>query len=291
MMFASLVALLFFVACCAASPSPARGYVCATGTPPWRDTDMISELDAFLEAYKEQRAVFGSARKDPKGGVNFGGNGMYHSLALWFLVRRLQPTAVIESGVFKGATSWLIQRAHTWAAPLTLVQLDPSPAPATPALTNSSEQRVIQLRGSSFVDFAQVDWRRLGLVPESSLILFDDHQDQMGRLEEAQARGFAHLVFDDNYLPGSGDAFSIKVTCHGARRGALLAHVPSFSPPPSDVWSPRPTYDSTRIVIRRSTHPSLLMCASHPLPPGRVRWRPRLRRCRRRRHRRRWQAA
>ena len=192
--------------------STARGYVCQAGVPRWRDSDMILELDAFLEAYKEQRVRFGGARKDPKGGVNFGGNGMYHSLALWFLVRTLQPSAVIESGVFKGATSWLIQRASTsWSSPFTLVQLDPSPAPASPTLTNSSERRLIQLRGSSFVDFAQVDWRRLGIAPESSLILFDDHQDQMVRLEEAQARGFSHLVFDDNYLPGSGDAFSIKV--------------------------------------------------------------------------------
>ena len=90
-----------------------RGYVCRVGTP-WRDDEVLTELDSFLAAYAEQRELFGPrARRDPKGGVNYGGNGMFHSFALWFLVRRLRPSAVIESGVHKGATSWLLRRPST----------------------------------------------------------------------------------------------------------------------------------------------------------------------------------
>ena len=40
-------------------------------------------------------------------------------------------------------------------------------------------------------------------------------QDQLDRLEQAQERGFHHIVFDDNYIPGVGDVFSIKDACDG----------------------------------------------------------------------------
>lgn len=85
--------------------------------------------------------------------------GMFHSFALWFLVRRLQPSAVVESGVFKGATSWLLQKALSRGQPFTLVQLDPSPAPTgaqSVGTTNQSSARIIRMRGRDFVDFAQV---------------------------------------------------------------------------------------------------------------------------------------
>eukprot|EP00966_Prymnesium_polylepis_P326487 7382397-Prymnesium_polylepis.2 len=65
-----------------AAAAQATGYVCERGTPPWRDSDVLSELDSFFDAYKEQHALFSSPRRDPKNGLNYGGNGMFHSLAL-----------------------------------------------------------------------------------------------------------------------------------------------------------------------------------------------------------------
>lgn len=60
---------------------------------------------------------------------------------------------------------------------------------------------------------AQVDWSSLGVNPAETMVLFDDHQDQMMRLEQAQALGFIHIVFDDNYLPGTGGVPNLHSTC------------------------------------------------------------------------------
>ena len=116
-----------------------------------------------------------------------------------------------------------------------------------------------ELLGKHFIDFAKVDWAiklaALGVHPKDALLVMDDHQDQLTRLKQAriddlhpvspvlfspyprappspdrmrtaetplpQARafGFRHLIFDDNFLPGVGDAFSIKNACDGGAGG------------------------------------------------------------------------
>ena len=32
---------------------------------------------------------------------NAGGNGLFHSFALWFILRKIRPSVIVESGVFK----------------------------------------------------------------------------------------------------------------------------------------------------------------------------------------------
>lgn len=53
------------------------GYVCENGAPSWHDAELLSELDSFLAAYKEERVIFGSST-DTEAGVNVGGNGVGH---------------------------------------------------------------------------------------------------------------------------------------------------------------------------------------------------------------------
>jgi len=94
--------------------------------------------------------------------------------------------------------------------------------PWTHARHNASAVRT-ELLGKHFVDFSAVDWsdllHALGVKPRKALLVMDDHQDQLTRLQQAHAFGFRHLVFDDNFIPGVGDAFSIKDSCDGGFDG------------------------------------------------------------------------
>ena len=99
---------------CAAMP--ARGYVCSRGAAPVDVETMRAEVPAFADAYARQRAVFH--------GENQMGNGLFHSFILWSLVRALRPPLLIESGVLRGQTTWLLLEASKAWRPQ-LVRLDP----------------------------------------------------------------------------------------------------------------------------------------------------------------------
>lgn len=180
--------------------------MCAVGSVDWSVDDFATELAPFAAAYKQQRARFRDVQ-------NGGGNGLFHSFALWFLLRKIRPTMVVESGVHMGETSWLIRRASAEWEPL-FVRIDPRKLGWNDDVENRS--KTLDLRGGRFVDFAEVDWDGHTLVDRSdALVLMDDHFDQLRRVEQARRLGFGHLVFDDNYMPGFGDMFSIKSACDG----------------------------------------------------------------------------
>ena len=129
--------------------------------------------------------------------------------------------------VCNGLTSWLFRRASASWQPV-LVQVDPSRRKGswTDAMNNS---RTIDMRGGRFQDVARVDWQQLGVEPARALVLLDDHQDQLERLQQMRQLGFRHLVFDDNHPPGLGDIFSIKNACdggHGGHRAGRLTAPP-----------------------------------------------------------------
>ena len=42
---------------------------------------------------------------------NAGGMGLNHSFATWFILRQMQPRLVVESGVWRGHSTWLIEQA------------------------------------------------------------------------------------------------------------------------------------------------------------------------------------
>ena len=78
----------------------------------------------------------------------------------------------------------------------------------------SRNRTVFDFRGNDrFLDFNELPWNQIVPDRSNALVFFDDHMDQLRRLEEASSHGFRHVVYDDNYVPGTGDAFSIKNAC------------------------------------------------------------------------------
>ena len=141
--------------------------------PPGAAERAGSAVPAFFELYR-RRPV-----KDNKGG-----SGFNDGLWIFAYARALDPEVIVESGVFKGHSTWLLRQAcpdaeiHSFDVDLGhLAYRDP--------------------KGALY----DCDWTEAALPAldgRSSLVFFDDHVDQARRLREAFERGFRYLLFDDN---------------------------------------------------------------------------------------------
>lgn len=85
-----------------------EGYVCSMGGDLWTNDMLLQHLDSFVQITHERNEVFATIDPTKK---NWGGNGLFHAFNLWATLRNVKPTMVVESGVFNGATSWLIEKA------------------------------------------------------------------------------------------------------------------------------------------------------------------------------------
>ena len=116
---------------------------------------------------------------------NTGGSQFNDGLLLFVLARLLAPRRIIESGTHRGFSSWLLRHACP-DAELHSFDIDHS-------------QLALRAEGASY---HLCDWTEHDLTSgaeDNTLIFFDDHISQARRIREAAARGFRHLLFDDNY--------------------------------------------------------------------------------------------
>lgn len=125
--------------------------------------------------FKEAHAT----RPDQK---DIGSSGYSRLKHLWTICKELQPTRIIESGSWKGNSSYIFFHACPEAQ---LVCHD--------------------------INFSNLKWRHPNIkyieadietMPYEGgyddLVFFDDHVDQMRRLNWAIQHGFHYLLFDDN---------------------------------------------------------------------------------------------
>jgi hypothetical protein len=78
----------------------------------WAREDMVRAVYDFIPIYN----------KCPLGGKR-GGMRFDHSFGLWFMLSRLRPSFVVESGAFEGHTTWIIRQACPEAQ---IMSLDPA---------------------------------------------------------------------------------------------------------------------------------------------------------------------
>src|SRR5690349_17121661 len=83
------------------------------GEVAWSDEDLRAALDEFLTVW-DTRPIRN----------NIYGVGTPHGFALWFLLRRLRPTHIVESGVLQGQSTWLLE---TTVPEAQLISIDPLP--------------------------------------------------------------------------------------------------------------------------------------------------------------------
>jgi hypothetical protein len=152
--------------------------------PPWTRNDILEKLDEFDLIYNSRPI------KDNQGGMM-----APHMFAVWFMAKHLSPDLIVESGVWKGQSTWLLEKACPGAK---LVSLD---------LNLRNRQYMAEQAIYSDKDFAEQNWLD---VSDRSLVFFDDHQNAYRRLQQCKWFGFKHIIFEDNYPVSQGDCYSLK---------------------------------------------------------------------------------
>lgn len=150
---------------------------------------LLQKLPEFLQLW-ENRPI-----KDNKGGM-----GVCHSFYVWLVVKKLRPKYIIESGVWHGHSTWLLEQSSSKG--VKIFSLDPLNQFAYVSQTAS------YFTGHKFKDFVSIDWATL--IPnemdrsQHTLCFFDDHYGK-DRIYQAHKLGFKHLIFDDNYAKFGGN--------------------------------------------------------------------------------------
>lgn len=153
----------------------------------WTLEEIRSEFDEFSKIY-EARPI-----KE-----NIGGMKLPHLFATWFLLRRENPSFVIESGVWKGQGTWIIEQA----VPKAIVHsIDPN--------TEIREYESPKVNYHTN-DFSKIDWDGLISDKLSTVLFFDDHKNALSRFKQGIAKGFSKFIFEDNYPMQHGDCYSFK---------------------------------------------------------------------------------
>jgi hypothetical protein len=171
-------------------------------------------------------------------------------LCLFVMVRCLGPKMIVESGVYKGLSSYLLASACPTA---TIHAFDP----------NLSEVAF----ASPGVTYHAHDWMDMEIAcgPDGrGLGFFDDHQSQALRVVQAHERGFRHLVFDDSW------PVEAVIGCGWPPLPSIdMVMDKSLSPGDSISWAEGPqiwTYLHTDELHALCTHARRLIKAAYEVP-------------------------
>ena len=148
--------------------------------------NILNHLDEFNHMYKERPIK-----------NNRGGMGIQNMFGFYFLLKTIKPEFVVESGVFKGQSTWLIENTLPKAK---VLSIDPW-----------LEQREY-ISTSSLIEYSNLDFTNQDFtnIPENSLVFFDDHQNFYQRLIYSYFFGFKNIIGEDNYPVRQGDTYSFK---------------------------------------------------------------------------------
>lgn len=152
----------------------------------WTSKDLLQGLEEFVPIY-ESRPIKN----------NMYGMGFDHSFGLWFIARWLKPDLMIESGAFKGHSTWILRQAMPNTRIISITPRHPEKyLKKGPAYVDGN---CTYFAGKDFVDFGSVDWKTVmkkhGVTDLTRvLIFFDDHQNELKRY---------NCVFFKHYLSNS----------------------------------------------------------------------------------------
>ena len=152
----------------------------------WTYDELKQSIPEFLKLYNSRPL------KDNQGGME-----SPHMFATWFMLKKNNPKNVIESGIWKGQGTWLIENTLPNA---TIFSID----------IDLSIREYISEKVRYFEkDFNEIDWSIIE-NKEDTLLFFDDHQNALARIKEGKEFGFKQFIFEDNYPVKQGDCYSLK---------------------------------------------------------------------------------
>lgn len=188
---------------------------------------------ALRAAYPEFQAVY----KDRPLASNDGGMKAPHAFLTWFIMKTCQPSLIVESGVWRGQGTWLIEQACP-EAELVCLDIDFSPL-----VYKAPNAEYIQS------DFDTVDFSDRDL--SAAICFFDDHQNALTRLQQMLWKGFRTAIFEDNYPTGKGDCYSLKQAFAGVGQA-----------PPTEQTASRPS------LLKRLKGTNLVEAQAAHVPPN-----------------------
>lgn len=191
------------------------------GDCPWTDLELKDSISEFI-------ALYDSRTFD----LNVGGMNAPHMFGLWFLLKKINPAIVIENGVWKGQGTWLIRNSLKKAE---IHSLDPN---------LHFREIVFDEINYSSTDFGKHLWKEK-IDVSKTLAFFDDHQNALERIRQCKEAGIKHIIFEDNYPPGTGDCYSPK----------MIYGKSGFSPKSSGIKDASRSFKGRlRKLLGRSTH-------------------------------------
>ena len=152
--------------------------------PKWPKEELISELNIFKELYKKRPIE-----------KNLHGMMFAHMFATYFILKKINPSFVIESGVYKGQSTWLIENTLP-NCEILAIDIDLSKRKYISKNVNYSDK-----------DFKYHDFSS---IPENTLVFFDDHVNHYERIQQAKFFNIKNIILEDNYSKNSGDFYTIK---------------------------------------------------------------------------------
>lgn len=135
-------------------------------------TDVKRIVKDFFEIYKQRPVT------DNRGGSRF-----HNSFWLYTICSLLKPDVIVESGVWKGHSSWIFRKANPSAK---LYCFDPC-----------FDNLIYKDNQINYInnDWFNYDFKKIDIT--NSLCFFDDHVNQAKRVREAYDKGFRNIIFDD----------------------------------------------------------------------------------------------
>jgi hypothetical protein len=130
---------------------------------------------------------------------NDGGMKVPDMFSLYFLLKKLRPDVVIESGVWNGQSTKLIRDTLDTVK---IISLDPRP------IEGYIDENTTYYVGDTFKDFKDLDLSSFDM--NKVLCFFDDHQNQAQRLIQCIDKNVKHVFFNDNYPVNCGSHFTIQ---------------------------------------------------------------------------------
>tara|TARA_B100000035_G_C20974122_1_gene542379 strand:- start:160 stop:1092 length:933 start_codon:yes stop_codon:yes gene_type:complete len=120
--------------------------------------------------------------------IDGGGLGILNGLKLFIATKEINPDYIIESGVWRGFSSFIFNAASH---------------DNTKIFSFDINLNKLVYKESEKITFYEEDWfrkiSRMNISKDRTLLFFDDHFPHSKRLIEAKKLGFKNIIFDDNY--------------------------------------------------------------------------------------------
>tara|TARA_B100000795_G_C22740890_1_gene415299 strand:- start:310 stop:1086 length:777 start_codon:yes stop_codon:yes gene_type:complete len=146
---------------------------------------ILPDIKKFLNIYKNRPIK-----------NNHNGMKINHMFALYYLLKKIKPKYIIESGVLKGQGTWLIKKTLPES---TIFSID----------IDLNQRKYI----SKKVKYLNDDFKYFNekITPNKTLAFFDDHTDHLERIKQCKFLNIKNIIFEDNYSLGEGDFNSLKL--------------------------------------------------------------------------------